>query len=103
MQDAITATKQLGYRHLWVDEYCIEQGNKTQRAAQIESVDQIYQSVDLTVVAAAGQDKAYGLPGVGLTLRKNGPVMYRDGMIIFSNGPRPDQDIYQSKWFSRAW
>jgi hypothetical protein len=86
-----------------VDEYCIEQGNNTQRAAHIKSMDQIYQGADLTIVAAAGQNKVYGLPGVGLTLRKNGPVMYRDGMIIFSNGPESDQDICQSKWFTRAW
>jgi hypothetical protein len=41
VRDAITVTRELGYRFLWVDEFCIEQGDRTHRADQIKQMDRI--------------------------------------------------------------
>jgi hypothetical protein len=41
VRDAITVTRELGYRFLWVDEFCIEQRDKTHRADQIKQMDRI--------------------------------------------------------------
>jgi hypothetical protein len=103
VRDAISVTMQLGYRYLWVDEYCIDQSNDEHRNAQIKSMDQIYCGADLTIVAAAGEDKTYGLPGVEPTKRKGSKVVCMEDVVIFSNGPEPDSQAKQSKWFTRAW
>jgi hypothetical protein len=66
-------------------------------------MDQIYRGADLTIVCAAGENKAYGLPGVGLTSRKDRKIMCVKGVVAFSNGPYPDLEVQQSKWYTRAW
>jgi hypothetical protein len=103
IRDAITVTKQLGYRFLWVDEYCIDQLDETHRTAQINVMDQIYQGADLTIVATAGEDKSYGLPGVGRLRHRSAKTIRRGDVVLFSHGPDPKKETLGSKWFSRAW
>jgi hypothetical protein len=103
IQDAIIVTKKLGYRYLWVDEYCIDQDNESHKSAQISKMDMIYRGADLTIVAAAGKDKAYGLPGVGSTKRTGKKSIIFDGVVIFTHGPGPSTEAQQSDWFTRAW
>jgi hypothetical protein len=103
VQDAVTITKQLGHRYLWVDEYCIDQCDETHKHHQINRMDQIYRGATLTIVAAAGDNKDYGLPGIGGTRRKGLGAVTIDGVVIFSHGPAPDEEARLSKWFKRAW
>lgn len=103
IEDAISVTKQLGYHFLWVDEYCIDQGNENQRNEQIGSMDQIYHGAELTIVAAAGEDKNYGLPGVGATPRASEKAVRLNDIEIFTFGPDPIQTITTSRWWTRAW
>ncbi|KAF2025987.1 HET-domain-containing protein, partial [Setomelanomma holmii] len=51
--DAITVTKQLGYRYLRVDQYCIDQSNSAHRDSQLQKMDQIFMGAVLIIVAAA--------------------------------------------------
>lgn len=101
--DAISVTLELGYRYLWVDEYCINQSDHNHRNDQIMKMDRIYHGADLTIVAAAGDNKRYGLPGVGSTKRKEREVIYVDDVVVCSNGPDPRVEIWESTWYSRAW
>ena len=101
--DAISVTLELGYRYLWVDEYCINQSDHNHRNDQIMKMDRIYHGADLTIVAAAGDNKMYGLPGVGSTERKQREVICVDDVVVFSNGPDPRVEIWESTWYSRAW
>jgi hypothetical protein len=101
--DAMVVTRELGYRYLWVDEYCINQTNESHRTAQIGIMDRIYQGADLTIVAAAGEDKWYGLPGINNATCRRGKRIDISEMTIFTNGPVPEQDTRESTWFSRAW
>ena len=103
VRDAITVTKQLGYRFLWVDEYCIDQGSDSHLDAQINRMDQIYQGAVLTIVAAVGDDKKHGLPGLGSTKRCQRPLIRIGDYLMFSNGPSPEREARKSKWFSRGW
>jgi hypothetical protein len=103
IQDAITVTKQLGYRFLWVDEYCIDQSNEQRRSQQIGRMDAIYRLADLTIVAAAGNDKAYGLPGVDKTKRKRMKAVPLAGITLFAILDDPDCTLERTKWFTRAW
>lgn len=100
--DAIYFTKLLRYRFLWIDEYCIDQGSSQHKLQQISRMDEIYSGADLTIVAAAGQVKSYGLPGVNTTQRKRIPVVPLENLILFSNGPEPKRDNTDSEWFTRA-
>ncbi|KAN0104948.1 HET domain containing protein [Hyaloscypha variabilis] len=70
IEDAIAVTLVLGFRYLWVDQYCIPQDNEEERAHQIRLMDEIYHAAELTIIAAAGKDANHGLPGVNSTPRK---------------------------------
>jgi hypothetical protein len=103
VEDAISVTKQLGYRFLWVDEYCIDQLDENHRTEQIGQMDRIYMGTDLTIVAAAGENKSYGLPGVNGTKRKRAGKIRVGDFVLLSTGPEPRFDVKNSKWFTRAW
>lgn len=103
IQDAITVTRRLGYRYLWVDEYCIDQTNGSRRQAQIARMDEVYCGADLTIVAAAGEDKHYGLPGVDETPRKRIKVVSLAHATLFANPDKLYERVWKSKWFTRAW
>ncbi|KAG4441015.1 hypothetical protein IFR05_003522 [Cadophora sp. M221] len=64
VQDSMSVTVTLGYQYLWVDRYCVDQ-NDNRKHIQLGQMDKIYSCAQLTLVAAAGEDADYGLPGVG--------------------------------------
>ncbi|KAI8941736.1 hypothetical protein NX059_002941 [Plenodomus lindquistii] len=101
--DAITVTLALGFRYLWVDRHCIDQGNEAMKHTQVRMMDQIYSQSQLTIIAVAGDNAQYGLPGVSTRLRRmQGQYRATDKtslVEIFS----PDQDLSSSTWASRAW
>jgi hypothetical protein len=69
IESAIIVTKELGLRYLWVDRYCIDQSKKAEKHDQISKMDIIYRRSAVTIIAAAGDDENYGLPGVDNELR----------------------------------
>ncbi|KAL9108151.1 MAG: hypothetical protein Q9227_007005 [Pyrenula ochraceoflavens] len=103
LSDAIAVTKALEMRYLWVDKYCINQDDKETKLQQINSMDFIYENADLTIVAAAGFDENYGLPGVGCRLRKAQVVAKSRNAIIASIPINPQQLISSSRWMTRGW
>lgn len=60
IEDAMTVTKELGFRYLWVDRYRISQVHDTEKHDQIMKMDQIYAGAEVTLVAAAGEGTDYG-------------------------------------------
>ncbi|KAL1633898.1 hypothetical protein SLS58_010888 [Diplodia intermedia] len=64
IEDAMVATLSMGYVYLWVDKYCIDQGDVDGKMDQIRRMDSIYKNAAFTIVAAVGADADYGLPGV---------------------------------------
>lgn len=102
INDAMHLTRELGYLYLWIDRYCIPQNDPPNRQFQIQSMDKIYEQCALTIVAAAGFDPHYGLPGVGERLRTPQPrVNIGQTSIIYA--PLATRDIQLSKWNSRGW
>jgi hypothetical protein len=101
--DAITATKGLGYRYLWVDRYCIDQGNAAEKDVQIKNMDLIYQQAEITLIAAAGDSASVGLPGVSGTVRTR-QLRVRVGSWILTTSPvSASYEVYKSTWSSRGW
>lgn len=69
IRDAITATKKLGQRYLWVDSLCLVQDDPDELRDCVTLMDRIYQEAIFTIVAASGQDAHAGLSGVTPTTR----------------------------------
>jgi hypothetical protein len=64
VEDAITVTKKLGFRYLWIDRYSINQDRKEEVSEQVQKMNLISQNAEVTIIASAGEDPTYGLPGV---------------------------------------
>ncbi|ERF76321.1 hypothetical protein EPUS_04179 [Endocarpon pusillum Z07020] len=101
--DAIQVTKALGLRYLWVDKLCIDQDNPTLKHDQISQMDKIYRGAEVTIIAAAGEDDNYGLPGVGKRRRRAQPVAKIGNIRLVSSMAHPHHTITSSRWWTRAW
>lgn len=53
IQDAITVTRRLGVKHLWIDALCIIQNSASDKASQIAIMGSIYGNAYLTISAAS--------------------------------------------------
>jgi hypothetical protein len=101
IEDSIKVCKALRYRYLWVDRYCIPQQDHQMRARQIQQMDDIYRGSSLTLIACAGEDPHYGLPGVTRP-RAPSPSVHMGSRGCLRMVPTV-HDIYSSIWASRAW
>jgi hypothetical protein len=103
MEDSISVTRKLGFRYLWIDAYCIDQDREDEKAAQIPKMDLIYQNAAITIIACAGNDSDYGLPGVGSRHRLPQAEASMGKHLIVSALDDPREFIENSKWATRAW
>ncbi|KAH6974454.1 heterokaryon incompatibility protein-domain-containing protein, partial [Ilyonectria sp. MPI-CAGE-AT-0026] len=104
VRDAIDVTTRLGFQYLWVDRYCIDQQDATEVAAQIERMGLIYRGAEVTIVAAAGKDESYGLPGVGVTPRMKQDIIKLGSCAILATGQDPAHFIREkSRWWTWGW
>jgi hypothetical protein len=101
VEDSLLVCLKLDYRYLWVDRYCIPQTESTERHRLIQKMDEIYANSALTIVACAGTNPQYGLPGV-TRLRRGPPGILVEGPWYLQALPMP-ADIHRSMWASRGW
>ena len=59
-QDAITVTRFLGYRYLWIDSLCIIQDSEADWQVQCSRMEMVYANAALTIAAAAAPDAHEG-------------------------------------------
>ncbi|KAK6858096.1 hypothetical protein PG995_005795 [Apiospora arundinis] len=104
IENAITLTKQLDIRYLWVDRYCIAkpEENPLIRHEQLKTMDQIYGQAELTIVSLGG-DPQTGLPGVDGTPRSIRRTEVIKGYTFKTTFRDPRQVIMESKWNQRGW
>ncbi|KAI1325729.1 heterokaryon incompatibility protein-domain-containing protein [Xylariaceae sp. FL0255] len=102
IEDAIQATEKLGFGYLWVDRFCINQGNREELAEKIPRMDLIYNNAELTIVAAVGEDPEYGLPGIR-PRRIDQPQGKIGKHYLISTMIDPVEFIKESKWMTRGW
>lgn len=62
--DAIELVQGLGKRYLWVDTLCLISNDSSDMQRGIQGMDLIYERSYLNIIAAAGSDASFGLPGV---------------------------------------
>lgn len=103
IEDAISVTKGLGLRYLWVDQYCIDQNNSQEKQAQIQKMDRIYQCAEVTIMATAGEDCHYGLPGVSKRARRVLDPFILDDTLTFGICPATGAHWQNGAWHERGW
>lgn len=103
IEDAISVTKGLGLRYLWVDQYCIDQNNSKEKQAQIRKMDRMYQCAEVTIMATAGGDCHYGLPGVSKRARQALEPFIFDDALTFGLCPAAGPHWRNSAWHERGW
>ncbi|KAL2069187.1 hypothetical protein VTL71DRAFT_15525 [Oculimacula yallundae] len=59
-RDAITVTKSLGIRYLWIDAICIVQDSPDDKVIELSSMCRIYQQATFTIVAASATSASQG-------------------------------------------
>ncbi|KAK3340113.1 heterokaryon incompatibility protein-domain-containing protein [Neurospora tetraspora] len=101
--DSIVVVKSIGKRYLWVDQCCIDQNDNADKMAQIQNMDNIYQGAYLTIVAAAGKDSTYGLPGVSWRPRREQLYVNIGSFALVGSLPTAHEVIRNSIWATRGW
>ncbi|KAK4223994.1 HET-domain-containing protein [Podospora fimiseda] len=102
IQGSISVTMALGYRYLWVDRYCIDQTSE-HKHLQIAQIDRIYSQSVLTIIAAAGHDSDYGLPGVSLRHRHQQEKLKLADFTLIRVPPPTAYTLGNSPWLTRGW
>jgi hypothetical protein len=103
IEDAILVAKELDYKYLWVDKYCINQADAEVKHNQILNMGFIYKNAAVTILAVSGTDAESGLPGVGRTSRKGQFSIKIKDTVIVSTLPHPVEEVLTSKWNTRGW
>lgn len=108
IRDAITVVKKLGYQYLWVDRFCIPQGQDVQslevRKNNILQMGLIYAASIFTIIAAAGDGPEDGLAGVSSDSYRRIPqpaIKLSDRLVV--GVANPNLDIPVSVWNTRGW
>lgn len=102
IEDAIVLTLELGYRYLWIDSLCISP-DASLRHNQIANMDVVYKNAELTIVAAAGQNADYGLPGVGNRQRREQTEIKIGKHHFVATTTNPNQCLETSIYQTRGW
>ncbi|CCT66432.1 related to tol protein [Fusarium fujikuroi] len=104
IKDAITLTRRLGCRYLWVDALCLLQNNTEDLELGVNVMDLVYERAWLTIVAACGHDADARLPGVQQGARDGSSNSFKImpgvemGIVTGLDGL-----LERSVYHSRAW
>ncbi|RDW67716.1 hypothetical protein BP6252_09112 [Coleophoma cylindrospora] len=60
IEDAVTVTRRLGFRYLWVDALCIIQDDEADKLAEIGAMGGVYKNATLTMAAADSPSVKHG-------------------------------------------
>ncbi|CAM1509646.1 Fc.00g033850.m01.CDS01 [Cosmosporella sp. VM-42] len=103
IKDAISIATEIGQRYIWVDQYCIDQVDLVEKLPELKKMDLIYEGACLTIIAAAGKNADYGLPGAGTRSRTPQPKVVISGKTLISTLRDPRDVIAESEWITRGW
>ncbi len=104
IEDAITVTRGLGLRYIWVDKYCINQSDATEKGHQIAQMHLVYRNAQITIIAAAGSNPSYGLAGISRGRHSSQVCATINGNIRLTSCPHdPWNQVSSSKWNERGW
>lgn len=110
IKDAITFMTMIDERYLWVDSLCIVQDDEVEVGHNVARMDMVYAGAVATIIAAAGEDAHFGLPGI----RKKTRWVGQERAKVAEQGGRSlwvmeqvlqgsNRDVQHSPWNSRGW
>ncbi|KAJ6784454.1 hypothetical protein PWT90_09548 [Aphanocladium album] len=103
-EDSLTLAKSLGYRYLWIDHYCLPlRENKLERRQQLDLVGEVFARSALTLIVAAGDDLADGIPGVSVPRDQDQLSLLNESGFFTTSLLRPDVEVAASRWANNAW
>jgi hypothetical protein len=102
IEDALKVTIALGIPYLWVDRYCNAQSDPSILSTQVQNMGKIYASAYVTIIAAAGVNPDFGLPGVSSRCRKPQVSVKTHGHHL-ACVPDIEQEIRNCRWSTRGW
>ncbi|PYH66611.1 HET domain-containing protein [Aspergillus vadensis CBS 113365] len=104
INNAIEAFFSLGIPFLWVDRLCILQDDEPcKKAKQLNAMGKIYNQSYLTLVAMAGSDAHYGLPGTNSKRRSPMWTGQTQGIYLLQDIDAYNKICQSSKWQTRGW
>jgi hypothetical protein len=103
VEDAMVVVKALGKRYLWVDQWCIEQNNGNVKHLQIQEMDRMYAGAYATIVASAGSNSTFGLPGISRSRRSEQLSATVSDMELYSSLPPLQIALNAATWNERGW
>ena len=101
-RDALEVAAALGVANLWVDAICIDQSNPEQVKHHMDSMDKIYGSAVLTIVATA-ENADLGLPGISPSRGPPQAVFQHNGIRYLSAKMTFGAAMKDCPWEKRAW
>ncbi|ELR03630.1 hypothetical protein GMDG_06278, partial [Pseudogymnoascus destructans 20631-21] len=104
IQDAVTLTRLLNHRCLWIDLLCIIQDDDSDKST-VQLMDTILTRASFTIAAASGENANAGLPGVNEGSRNiiQHTTIYSDELILLSLMRGCDDVVDTSTWNGRCW
>jgi len=107
LRDAMGWVQALGERYLWVDALCIVQDAPQHKHSELDKMSGIYANASVTIIAAEGDDAAYGLRGLRGVSRARSfhQKFYSLGKAKLANRsfPPPDHTRHPKSWYARGW
>ena len=103
LEDALSFTKKLGKKYIWVDSLCIDQSDEEDKSNQINRMWAIYRGAWITIIALSGVSARAGFsrlsrPGDFAQLK----CRFK-GKLLVSLMPTLSQQIWVTAWGQRAW
>jgi hypothetical protein len=103
ISDAVTLTKKMGKKYLWVDSLCIVSNDPEDKASQIPAMTSVYGNAMLTIIAAAGKDANHGLPGLDSFRPGYKAADLGRYLIVKSYLFQGQRSVQRTTWATRAW
>ncbi|MCJ1360265.1 MAG: hypothetical protein MMC33_010268 [Icmadophila ericetorum] len=102
--DAISFTKKIGERYLWVDSLCIVQDDLVTKTLVIADMDLVYSQALVVLIVAGSADANSGISGMCSRLRKRNQIIEKaePGFILMAQIHVKDY-MSSSVYNTRAW
>ena len=97
-----TLVVSLGSKHLWVDRWCIDQGNKEETPQQISCMDDIHEGAIATIIAVTSAAPDKGMSGVSVS-RTTPPCVEISGDVYLQALYSVSYQLYTSEWNRGGW
>ena len=103
LEDALSFTRKLGKRYIWIDSVCINQSDEQDKANQINRMWSIYRGACITIIALSGNSADAGFSRFSRKEYHPQLTCRIKGKTLVSLMPTLSQQSWTSPWGGRAW